>query len=108
MPGDLCSLTATLGYPGQHPLKAQPLFVLLDLGTAEYWFWPSWIKWPDQIDYREVDLLPGESQLTVIDQFPWPDSAGFFSGAKFYSAVLDPAMTAVQGELGVWEFGFGE
>ena len=84
------------------------LFVFLDIGTAEYWFWPRWMHYPPDIDYQSVTIGPGEGLETfmVIDTFTWPN-AGSGGPFWFHGALVDQEMTRILGDLDTWEFSYG-
>lgn len=48
------------------------VFVALDLGTGDYWFWPGWTKWPPDFEYMELSLERGENKIMDVFNFIWP------------------------------------
>jgi acyl-homoserine lactone acylase PvdQ len=102
-PGDHCQLIATVCNPDSETLQGYPLFVILEL-AGQYWFAPSWVSGEESIDAYMQDFPPGESLIEVIPEFFWPEDAGDGSGALFWGALTDPAVTTVVGELSTWEF----
>lgn len=103
--GDPCGLTARIGLatPERQPAA---LFILLDIGTGDYWFWPRWQLYPPDLDWRGIIIGPGEGeqQLEVIPSFIWPDGAGVGGPFYFHGAILDANWTAVLGAMDSWEF----
>jgi len=106
-PGDPCWLTAEVCNPGAAAGSA-PMAVLLDIGTGDYWFWPSWSQYPPAIDIGAVDLAHGCQQVEIIPEFAWPPDTGGATGLTFYGALLTEDLTALLGALGQWEFGYGD
>jgi len=105
-PGDVCWLSALLNNPGQ-PITRIPLVILLDIGVSEYWFWPSWTKYPSNFDYQDVCCPQGETAVPVILPFAWPDTADGATGLTFYGALLTSDLTAIAGDMGQWQFSYG-
>lgn len=62
------------------------VFVALNIGTDDYWFWPSWCHYPPETDWLDTDITPGVDQRTVFE-FIWPSGAGS-GNAQFLSAVV--------------------
>jgi hypothetical protein len=106
-PGDPCGLEAEVCNPGDD-LGEHPLFVLLDVGTGDYWFWPGWVHYPPEIDYGTVTLDAGCQVVTVIPPFEWPAGVGAASGLYFHGALLTPEMNEILGEMSSWEFAYSE
>lgn len=106
-PGDVCWLHAIIGNPGD-ALPDMALVVMLDIGTGEYWFYPSWCKYPPDIDFDLLSVPHGYHLEVIIPEFRWPEGAGAADGLVFWGALLDKDLSAVQGEMGSWRFAFGE
>jgi len=104
-PGDHFLLTAAACNAGDAPLAIE-LYVLLDIGVGEYWFWPGWVHYPPETAAMPLVLSPSErSEHNVLD-FTWPDTGGqSLSAIHFWAALLDARM-AIIGEIGHAEFGF--
>jgi serine protease len=84
-----------------------PLVVLLDAGIpGTYWFWPSWVQYPPDIDMGTVTFPPETQSVSIIDPFTWPVGAGSGNGIWFYGALLSPDMTTILGDLGSVSFSF--
>jgi hypothetical protein len=108
-PGTPCELVAKVGSNFNVVIENVPFVVMLDIGTGDYWFWPSWKKWPWDYDYVLIRLEPGVAVYQIVEPFTWPDSVeGELSDVRFYGAILDQAWTQVVGELGMWRFGYGK
>ncbi|GEM_PF-626381 len=65
------------------------LFVALTIGTGDYWFFPSWVKYPSDVDALQMDIAASSTDtVSIIPSFPWPAGVGEFSGAMFLGAVV--------------------
>ena len=65
------------------------LFVALTLGTGDYWFYPSWCQFPDEVDYKTISIESfSQNTAKILPEFEWPE-AGAFSGALFLAAVVE-------------------
>jgi hypothetical protein len=106
-PGDLFWVTAHICNPDP-PEPEAPFVAMLDIGTDEYWFYPSWSKYPPDFDYLLRELPHGWSQEPVVPEFRWPDTgSSSLAGIRIYGAVLNQEMTAIRGGIGYVEFAFG-
>jgi hypothetical protein len=60
-------------------LEAEPitanLYVVLDPGICEYWFWPSLAHWPPDIASMPVSLESGAQQTFEVLNFTLPDTS---------------------------------
>ncbi len=107
-PDDMCWLHAHIGNPGPQTIYDVELFVLLDIGTGEYWFYPSWAHYPPHTDARPLaELPPGTMTENVIDQFDWPQGAGEYSNLTFWGALVDPSTAELLGDFSRWDFSYG-
>ncbi len=60
------------------------------------------------MDYRRMDVPAGSSNIEVIRSFIWPDTGDeCMENLKFYGAMLNEAMTGLQGEWAVVDWGYG-
>ncbi|MCD4655771.1 WD40 repeat domain-containing protein, partial [bacterium] len=50
------------------------LYVMLDPGIGEYWFWPGWAHWPSDIDFVSISLAYGETDFFQVLDFTWPET----------------------------------
>jgi hypothetical protein len=105
-PGDICWLNAHVHNPGD-PIPDTPLVVMLDIGTGDFWFWPSWAHYPPDIDYAIIEVAHGTSTYPIIGEFVWPSEVGSMNGLIFWGALLNQDLTEVVGEFGYWVFGYG-
>jgi hypothetical protein len=103
-PGDTFHLVVDICNNLHVPLESLFLFVFLAV-EEQYWFAPSW---SNDTDYYPETFSIGETRIIVIDDVNWPDDAGSYSGAVFWSAVVNPDMTSVIGDFDNWIFGWGE
>jgi hypothetical protein len=101
-PGDPCACSVFLCNPDTQTYDGVPLFVILDVYGA-YFFAPSF----SPFDHYTINLAPGETELVVLEPFIWPEGAGRGEGIFWYSAMTDPAITELFGEMSSWEFGWG-
>ena len=71
------------------------VLVAVNVGTDDYWFFPSWLKYPPDIDLKLMDIqgFMG-STLNIISEFDWPADTGIFFDASFIAAIV-----ASDGEL---------
>jgi len=83
------------------------LFIVLDIGTGDYWFWPRWLHYPSDIDSQRFEATPGWRVIVAIPPFTWPDGVGEYSGISFTAAVLNPSLTTVLGRMDTWTFSYG-
>jgi hypothetical protein len=106
--GDICWLTATI--TSMRSFHA-PFVVLLDVGTGEYWFYPSWVKYPESIDYVMLDLHEGvNGPMTIIPEFTWPAVSRPSPRDEccyFYAAVLSQDFKEIISNLAEWCFQYG-
>ncbi len=87
-PGDVFWLTLDIENNGPSLPEAQ-LYLLLDIGTGDYWCYPNWEQYPPDLDWVDINLpVEFAGTLQVIPEFTWPP-AGEFWGARFWVAVLD-------------------
>ncbi|MBN1552824.1 hypothetical protein JW979_15225 [bacterium] len=107
IPGDPCYCTAYTVNPGSL-ISGVKVFVFLDIGTGDYYFWPSWTHFPPGFDYVETDIEQGTVPYQVLPEFDWPAGTGSASGIRFYAAMVNAAMTGIIGEMDIWEFEWRE
>ncbi|MBN1878803.1 formylglycine-generating enzyme family protein [bacterium] len=71
------------------PLTGCCLFTAFWLGADDFWLYPSWSKYPSEIDWETLDI-PGYSAevLNLIPDFVWPENSGEYYGALFISALI--------------------
>jgi hypothetical protein len=105
-PGDTFLLDVTVQNLAAEELTAD-LYVLLDPGIGDYWFWPGWAHWPPDMDSASLSLGAGEQRTFTVLNFPWRDTGlSSMSGVSFWGALVD-ATYSVVGEIGHVEFSFG-
>jgi hypothetical protein len=109
-PGDEFWVKGYLDNPGQQTLDHVPVFFILDVQGALY-FWPSWGLYDPPaagVDFERRDLPAGSTEVPVVPAFAWPDTgAGALTGLRFYGAMLNTGMTAILGEFGVLDWSYG-
>ncbi len=101
--GDPFYLTLNICNNASGSISGVPVFVILEI-NGMFWFAPSWSETPDH--YIE-DLPKGITMMPIIPEFQWPPTAGSFTGAFFWGALTNPALTDILGDIDVWEFGWG-
>jgi formylglycine-generating enzyme required for sulfatase activity len=67
-------------------LDSVQLYVAMDFGIGEYWFYPSWSHYPPAIDWLETEAPQAGEEREIIPEFPWPAGAG--AGSVQFIAVL--------------------
>ena len=87
------------------PLIKFPLFVLLEIQN-EYFFAPSFNQEFDHYLAAYPEFSAGETMVTVLEPFQWPEDAGSFDGARFIGALTDPGMNQIIGQSDSVEFGW--
>ena len=98
--GDTCWLKAFICNPYNEPLNNINLFVILDIGIGEYWFYPSWCHYPDDIDYEPIPTLsPGVTEKYIIEPFYFPPNAGQGSNFNFIGAITDENISTILGNI---------
>jgi len=103
-PGSACWLRAHIENGDEQPHEDMPLFVVLDI-VGEYWFWDGWTQ---DVDYRNVYVPMGNSMLTIVPEFSWPDTGpGVVTDIVFWGALLTPDLTSLFGQMSNWTFDFG-
>jgi hypothetical protein len=103
--GDESGLEATL-YSFEEPLADIYLVVFLDIGSGEYWFWPSWVRYPPDVDMALIPSLEGRRTETIIPSFTWPAGTGRAENLRFWGALLGSGAAEILGEIDSWTFGF--
>ncbi len=67
----------------------EQLFVALTIGTGDFWFFPSWVRYPPEMDWMDKDFIGHtDEKICIVPEFIWPAGAGEFDGAKIYAVVL--------------------
>jgi hypothetical protein len=110
-PGDPFWLKAYLDNPASESLTRVPLFFVLEVEGACF-FWPSWRLYdesdPDSFDFHFVDVPPGSWELLVIPQFAWPNPGEQTGdGLTIFGFMTSPDFSAISGNSGIVSFGFG-
>ncbi len=103
-PGAECYPTAILCNTGD-AMEQIPFFCVLEY-CGTYWYYPGWTE---GITWKILERIPsGETRHFVIEPFTWPSGTGEGTGFRFLSAITDPGMSEVIGDISVWEFGWRE
>lgn len=104
-PGDECWLHAVLYSTEATALNNVPFAVVLDINIGVYYFYDGWTT---DFDYESITLNPGITDKDILPSFLWPEGAGSWPAAYFYSAFLTQDLTALFGDMSIWQFGWGE
>ncbi len=102
-PGDSCLAKAMLLNAQDHSMIDHPFFVILDL-FGEFLFAPGF----DEFDFFDRTFPPGLTEISVLPAFTWPEGVGSADGIVWYAALINPEMTELVGEMGVFDFGWNE
>jgi len=90
------------------PWNNAPFVALLDIGAADYWFFPHWRQYPPDFDYLLLDIPHGLMQLWVLEPFAWPDTGdSSFQPIWIHGALLTEDMSSIAGEMDTVTFGYG-
>jgi len=107
-PGELFWCRALVCSP-ETALEGIPFVAVVDPGTGDYWFYPSWTHYPPDMDWQAIDVPAGrERVIDVIPPFVWPDTGeSGMSGILIHGALLDRELTGILGRGGTAEFAYG-
>ncbi len=76
------------------------IFLLLDMYDGNYWSWPSWSRYPPDIDRLVAELPPNFNFSMPLLDFLWPGSyAEGYISARFTGLMLDDTTGDVLGEI---------
>lgn len=103
IPGDTVSCSVSVWNADTSIMKEYPLFVILDV-LGSYYCAPSYTEF----DHFVWTFNPGLTDLTILPEFTWPDGVGSASGIIWYAALVNPEMTELVSEIGVFDFGWSE
>ncbi len=99
-----CAVRAVNG-GSEHTLNAI-LYVVLDIGTGDYFFWPSWAHYPPSIDCNLLNLTPGETDRFTLFDFIWPETGASLSNLRFWTIMTSQEGNPI-GDIDWVEWGFG-
>jgi Chlamydia polymorphic membrane protein (Chlamydia_PMP) repeat len=105
LPGENCSCHVSVCNATGSVLNNYPLFVVLDV-YGSYYFAPSFSAFDNYLSLYS-QFTAGLTVVEVLPAFIWPTGAGSASGIVWYSALTDPGMTQLFGEMDMWTFGWG-
>ncbi len=105
-PDDPCYCNVTVCNAEGSTLEGYPLFVILDVYGALFWG-PGFTEEYDSYLMDYPHFLPGETIVTVLPAFTWPDTGTTAAGIRFIAALTNPEVTAVFGEMDTFELGWG-
>ena len=100
--GDPCSTLVYVCNPGPDEYTNVPLFVILDV-YGQYFFAPTF----GDFAHYTIDVPTGQQEILVLPEFTWPANVGSASNIIWISAMTDPAITELFGDMDQWTFGWG-
>jgi hypothetical protein len=102
-PGDTCRITVNVNNTGSGIFQTILLVVLDVYGTM--YFWPGWTPVPD----REFVSVPSrDSAIDVLQDFVWPQNAGWATGIYFHAGIMNANMTDILSNIDSWRFGWAQ
>ncbi len=104
-PSDPFYLNVTVCNPSSMSLVEFPLFVVLDV-FGEYYFGPSFGQDLDFFGHGYTVWPQGSTIVPVVPEFFWPDTGSSADGIVFLSALVDPTMTRIIGQMDSLSFGW--
>jgi hypothetical protein len=109
-PGETFYVTGFLDNPDPSRPEVATFFILEIFG--DFWFWPSWIHFDasgsNQVDFEFIDVPTGTLAVTVLPEFPWPDTGpDTVTGLWMFGAMLTEDMTAILGNMASQQWGYG-
>ena len=103
--GDLLWLNATVYNKSETSYSSVKMFVFLDIGTGEYWFYPSWAHYPPDFDFQEITLpLNYEKTFVIIQPTYLPDINESIENCTFWAGLTDSNISKIIGEIDSWNF----
>lgn len=103
-PGDPFVLSTTLLNPYRNIVDADQ-YIALAVGDI-YWFWPSWVEFPPEVDRQPISLEPFSATHQTILDFIWPTTDVTATGILFYGVLIDPESADLLTDLKSVSFGF--
>ena len=88
LPGSMFKLDMEItNYGSDHDQSL--IYVALNVGTDDYWFYPDWVRYPPGLDCMIMDINGfSNHDLNIIPEFDWPADTGEFFNASFIAAVV--------------------
>ncbi len=105
--GDPCRCDVVVCNAGTEALTGYPVFVLLDV-YGQYYFAPSFSSALDSYLTAYPSLPVGETRISVLPEFAWPQGAGSATGILFHAAIVTPDVSGIFGTMSSFQFGWGE
>ena len=101
--GDSCFCTARLYNEMQDQISDYRLYVAMEIGGV-FFFGPEFTT---DFTYYDVKIPPGTSELSIIEEFIWPDTED--GGTIYWYGVLtEPDSDDPAGVWSVFDFSWGE
>ncbi|MBN1879102.1 hypothetical protein JW823_03235 [bacterium] len=104
-PGDLYYLDAVIENSGS-PKYYSALFVALNIYN-DFWFWPSWVKYPAGIDWAWINMETGAWYWEVLPAFYWPTVYAGMNGINYIGVAMDTSVTQLLTNVAFYSWGFG-
>jgi len=105
-PGSPCYLDLNIETPAES-YSGVSLFVLLSAGTGGFFCFPSWVHFPEEIDWLEMDIAAGSpAKIEIIPYFFWPEDAGHPHPARFMAALVEE--DHLISNIAIYDFGWRE
>lgn len=102
-PGDVCAVEVRICNPSVATYHDVPLFVILDV-YGNYYFAPDFSSFAY---YTLEDVASGQTTLSILSQFNWPDGAGIAENINWYAGMTNKDQTQLFGNYGFFSFGWG-
>ena len=104
-PGDVYYVDAVIDNPGA-PQYYAALFVVLNIYN-DFWFWPNWGKYPDNISWAWINMETGSWYWEVLPAFYWPAVYSSMSGINYIGVALDNSGNNLLTNVAMISWGFG-
>ena len=105
VPGSLCSLDLNIRNKGPDYPGAQ-VFVALNVGTDDYWFYPNWKQYPGEVDWKTMSIgTLSETTESILSAFTWPSGVGEYFNSSFITAVVSASGELIS-NVDIYPFGW--
>jgi hypothetical protein len=81
------------------------MYIFLEL-SGQYWFWPTWVGFPPDVDFEIRPVSAGRSDTEDILNFVCPTNVPPINGLIFWGGMLEPGTANLWGRVAHVEFGF--
>lgn len=97
-PGDWFVLNVTAVNNTAVKLQSN-LFVFLDLGFDNYWFWPTWVHYPPDLDFLSIKIDEFDSRIFSLLAFTWPNMSTPVHNVAIWAGMTDLQNTDSLGHI---------